>query len=138
MPKYDPLKKIQKSVQPTSRANVSSVFGTKQVEIEKLLNGSSGKFKPGNLSNNDLKIALIDICMSAGIESKQILEDLVKSEKSSNFKDILIEIQLNLLKMLSNKIQKERKDRVKIEKQFEDLMSKYSKQMELIDEKMKS
>lgn len=85
----------------------------------------------------DLKSILVDICISTGMDSKIVIDEFNGGDDKPGYKDHVIQVQLKLLKMMTTKIQKERKDRIKIEKQFEDLMEKYSRQMELIDEKMR-
>lgn len=87
--------------------------------------------------NDPVKNELIDVCTGIGIDTKWMKDDFNRIDSGVDRKDAIIEIQFKLIKLIASKVQKDGKDRMKIEKQFEELMEKYSKQMELIDDKIK-
>ena len=72
----------------------------------------------------------------SGLNLESIIKELGSSKNPTQGNVKLVQVQLCILRAMSTKLQKEMNDRMKIEKQFEDIMERYRRQMELIDKKI--
>jgi hypothetical protein len=90
------------------------------------------------LKLESIKSELLEIFEEAGSDSNWLRHDFKLLDKSSSKESHMMDIEIKVIKLFASKLRRERENRLKTEQQFQNLMEKYTRQMEFIEENFKN
>jgi len=110
--------------------------------VNKNLNDTSGfpmaPPRVDSLKLDRIKSELLEIFDEAGSDANWLKHDFKLLDKSSSKESHMMDIQIKVIKLFASKLRRERENRLKTEQQFQNLMDKFTKQMEFIEENFKN
>jgi len=91
-----------------------------------------------SLKLESIKSELLEIFEESGADANWLRHDFKLLDKSSSKESHMMDIEIKVIKLFASKLRRERENRLKTEQQFQNLMEKYTKQMEFIEENFKN